>query len=147
MDLYRELAGCMFFQNNPVLGTETWYPCNKLQAALWGAWPLMRKFSSAMGNSSWEGLGHDLCGANMASSCGFEGKNWVVLLELLLQSMSCTTLIFLLCIIISGKGSSGFWLLSFLGKCKKVSKMTYNTCHWQLVLRLKLILNIFSLQF
>lgn len=63
---------------------------------------------------------------------------------LLLQSMLCTSQIYLLCIIIS-RNNSGFWL--FLRKiCKsKVNEMKYSPCHCSLSWGLKLGLSTFLL--
>lgn len=122
----------MCLQNSPVLrrGTETGSPCNKLQAAVVGAWPKMRKFPSAEGNSwsrPWP----------WAMYCQ-HGQQWgmsVVLKKtkkLSVVALYHSDLPFY--IIISGNSSSEI-LVVFLSRriCKSnVSEMTYSPyyCSW-----------------
>ena len=110
-------------------GIGTWYPRNNLQAALGGAWPWMRSFSSAEGTSSGEGLGCELCVANMSSSWGMSmvhlggvaraatADRALCHSDLLAFEISC--------LLISGNRSSS--LLSFPGKFARVRLVKWTT--------------------
>lgn len=70
LPIFRQL-GCSFkIVQSWGKGSGTRYPCNNLQAALDGACPWIRRFSSAEGNSFREQIGQEQYTANMANSWG-----------------------------------------------------------------------------
>lgn len=107
----------------------TWYPCNNLQAALGGAWPWMRSFSSTQGNSSGERLGCELHAANRSSSWGISvvqlgSVAWAATADHALCHSDLLAFV-IACLLIRGNSSSS--LLSFPGKFATVRLVKWTT--------------------